>query len=564
MFPAFCRQVVSEVGKDTLKPSPSIDESKHLLPLNVVTMREKRKFFVFSSVETSTHDSSLTDLLTDHDELVETKLEELSCCSINIPGGTYSRNMKIGADVNGIIDASASANDNVEMNVKLGKLLCEEIRDTSFVNALKKRRLDTNHPLIEQIKETNTVLCVVKGVIKTSQKAEFTLKQKNDWKLKLKSKVAANIGAAATGFQTMDIEKGTILAYKIWKLNVYLDSGKMDPIMTKYDSGGFFKSGKEEHGLTINQGTGGGKEEHGLTINQGIGGGKEEHGLTINQGIGGDADVKASNPQFSVGSSQAFGEGYRHSYDTEVKASNPQFSVGSSQAFGEGYRHSYETEKKKRKLQDSPETGTVHNKARGCSPMKDEDPLKNLKEILQPLRDCIEADGQPIKSSLLALMTYSRDVSALSKILSKAEHGCLNEDKDILDKHFINNDTVWYILKGVGVQTEKGRVLYEGKATAILIAVAYMIDAILEIDNDDLDTIYHCDEPQLKTLSNIFESAITSSKTIFMPSVLTRSAYNFLAGLGFRVSKDSTRIIPPKVKTCVAECIFCVLYCLSS
>ena len=509
MFPAFCRQVVSEVGKDTLRPSPSIDESKHLLPLNVVTMREKRKYFVFSSVEISTHDSSLTDLLTDHDELVEAKLEELSCCSINIPEGSYLRNMKIGADVNGIIDASASANDNVEMNVKLGKLLCEEIRDTSFVNALKKRRLDTNHPLIEQIKETNTVLCVVKGVIKTSQKAEFTLKQKNDWKLKVKSKVAANIGTAATGFQSMDIEKGTILAYKIWKLNVYLDSGKMDPIMTKYDSGGFFKSGKEEHGLTINQ------------------------------GIGGDADVKASNPQFSV---------------------------GSSQAFGEGYRHSYETEKKKRKLQDSPETGTVHNKARGCSPMKakDEDPLKNLKEILQPLRYCIEADGQLIKSSLLVLMTYSRDVSALSKILSKAEHGYLNEDKDILDKHFINNGTVWYILKGVGVQTEEGRVLYKRKATPILIAVAYMIDAILEIDNDDLDAIYHCDEPQLKTLSNIFESAITSSKTIFIPSVLTESVSSFLTGLDFTVSKDGKRIIPPKVKTCVAECIFCVLYCLSS
>jgi hypothetical protein len=30
-----------------------------------------------------------------------------------------------------------------------------------------------------------------------------------------------------------------------------------------------------------------------------------------------------------------------------------------------------------------------------------------------------------------------------------------------------------------------------------------MIDAILEIENDDLDTIYHFDEPQLKTLSNI-------------------------------------------------------------
>jgi hypothetical protein len=45
--------------------------------------------------------------------------------------------------------------------------------------------------------------------------------------------------------------------------------------------------------------------------------------------------------------------------------------------------------------------------------------------------------------------------------------------------------------------------LYERKATPILIAVAYMIDAILEIENDDLDTIYHCDEPQLKSLSNI-------------------------------------------------------------
>jgi hypothetical protein len=45
--------------------------------------------------------------------------------------------------------------------------------------------------------------------------------------------------------------------------------------------------------------------------------------------------------------------------------------------------------------------------------------------------------------------------------------------------------------------------LYERKATPILTAVAYMIDAILEIENDDLYTIYHCDEQQLKTLSKI-------------------------------------------------------------
>ena len=46
--------------------------------------------------------------------------------------------------------------------------------------------------------------------------------------------------------------------------------------------------------------------------------------------------------------------------------------------------------------------------------------LKNLQEILKPLRGCTEADGQPIKSSLLGVMTCSshNDVVALSKIVS--------------------------------------------------------------------------------------------------------------------------------------------------
>jgi hypothetical protein len=52
---------------------------------------------------------------------------------------TYLLNWKIGANMNDIIDASVSANDKVEMSVKLGNLLCEEIGDTSFVNALMKR-----------------------------------------------------------------------------------------------------------------------------------------------------------------------------------------------------------------------------------------------------------------------------------------------------------------------------------------------------------------------------------------------------------------------------------------
>jgi hypothetical protein len=34
-------------------------------------------------------------------------------------------------------------------------------------------------------------------------------------------------------------------------------------------------------------------------------------------------------------------------------------------------------------------------------------------------------------------------------------------------------------------------------------AVAYMIDAIVELENDDLEKICHYNEPQLKTLSQI-------------------------------------------------------------
>ena len=486
MFPAICRRVVSEVGKDTLIPSPSIDESKQLLPLNVVTMREKRKFYICSSIEISTYDMSLKDLLTDHDELVETRVNKLISCSLYSPAMTFLFISKIQSSTNNIVDACFSATDKVEMSMKLRDLVCEEISDINFENALKKRRLDTENPLIKQIKDTNTVLGVVKSVIKTSEKAEIKLIQKKDCNLQVNIKVDANIGAAATKFQNMGIEKGTILAYKVWKLNVYLDSGKMDPIMTKYSSGGFFKSDEEKQ----------------------------------------------------------------------------KDSSGGSSLIDE-------TEKKK-KLQDIPTTWTLYKRARGCSPMKakDEDPLKNLKEILQPLRDCIEADGQPIKSSLLALMTYSRDVSALSKILSKAEHGCLNEDEDILDKHFINNDTVRSILKFVGVQTEEGRILFQGNPTPKLMAVAYMIDAIVEFENDDLEKICNYNELQLKTLLKIFESAITSNMIIFMDvemlSVLTESLSSFLTNQNFTVYKDCKRIKPPKTQTCNAECIFCVLYCLSS
>jgi hypothetical protein len=44
---AVCRKLVHEVGKHTLIPSPSIEESKQIRPLFVVTMTKKRKYIFF-------------------------------------------------------------------------------------------------------------------------------------------------------------------------------------------------------------------------------------------------------------------------------------------------------------------------------------------------------------------------------------------------------------------------------------------------------------------------------------------------------------------------------------
>ena len=59
MFPAICLQLVRAVGKNTLLPSPSLDESKRLLPLNVVTMEDKRNWIFFHKIEYSTYDISV-------------------------------------------------------------------------------------------------------------------------------------------------------------------------------------------------------------------------------------------------------------------------------------------------------------------------------------------------------------------------------------------------------------------------------------------------------------------------------------------------------------------------
>ena len=440
MFSIVCQQVVHEVGKDTLVPSPSLDASKRLRPLNVVTMRKKRKYALYHHKEYTAHDISLSGLLID-ETVLNVDVEESKCCTLNHPERTSEMHMTITANNKGIAGASFSAANKFVITVKLGQLHCQEISDESFTSALNKRKLDMNNPFISEIKATKTVLCVVKGVITTSDKAEIKCTDKKNVNMNLLNRgdnsVNADLGVAFNIGKDMLIEPGTVLAYKVWKLRVNGNNGEMIPLMTTKMSGGFSRKKKET--------------------------------------------------------------------------------------------------------------------------------TKPLKKVLQPLLDCIEEGGQTLKSSLLDLFSCYGDVVAMSKVLSKAEDGCLNEDKDTFDQQFINIDTVWSILKYVGVQIEDRSVLYTKTNTKLLIAVAYMTDAVLELKNDDLEMICKFNKRQLKALSKILESAVVGTMSIPIDvntsSVLKEAVRNFLIRLKFTVCNDS--IQPPKIKSCIVECIFCVVYCLA-
>ena len=524
MFPEICRQAARAVGESTLIPSSSFIESTRIRLLHVVILKERRRWIGYITVEYEPRLLSLECLLTGQTKLtprIQTRKY-------------HSYDMKRTWSV-AIESKSAGGTRTATDDTKVGELIFQEIYDDCFMEMLKHRKIDMDNLFIKQIKDTKEVLSVVKCVLQTSEKTTITHTENTDGVLEKMYKCVMKYDSS----NVMTIYPENTLAFQVCQLTVDENSGEITPVMRKDDSGGFSNKDKE---------------------------------------------VKESKPQFSLDSSRGFDGEQSRPYDTEVKESKSQSRSDSPCAFGGGYQLSYDKVQEKSKSRSSlvysaflggfssdVDKSYAYRKGFSTSDLKEmSKALKNLQEILQPLRGCTEAGGQNIKPLLLDLMTCSShsDVVALSKILPKAENGCLNEDEHTLDKQFINNDTVWSILKCVGVKTKGGRVLHERKDSPLLIAVAYMIDAILEIENDDLDTIYHWDEPQLKTLSNIFESAVTSSMPISMDvdmsSVLTKSVKSFLTGLDFTVSEDDKRILPPKVKTCAAECIFCVLYCLSS
>lgn len=465
MFPAVCHQFANAMGKHTLIPSSSLEESTRISPFNVVAKRRKRRWIFFHKIEYSTYDFPLYDLLNSN-AVFESKLEETKFCSYN-PESTYSLSGKFGVDImKDLMDANLSASDKVTISAKLGEVNLLQVADPdNFMSELMTRQLNMNHPLVKQIRKSkDTVLCVIRGVIQTADKAEIKRTKDEDIKETMDEKVTSEGGDESADIseskkKDITLEKGTSLAYKVWELKINAENGKIEPIMIAELEGGFHRSTMDD--------------------------------------ITTDGDESTASP-------------------TEQE-----------------------------------ETSV----------------LKHLEEQLQPLFDLPEAEGQQLKSSLLKLMTCHSDVVLLSKLLVQAEIGSLKEEKEKHNELIVNKDETWMVASLAGVKTEEENVVYEGETTPILAAVAHLVDAMHDVETQDLEKLCQCNEEQLKALAKIFKSAVSSSMPISIDPetspALEEPAEGILSDMNLTVYKDNGTILPPETKTHIHECIYCILHCVS-
>ncbi|XP_076088743.1 uncharacterized protein LOC143059142 isoform X2 [Mytilus galloprovincialis] len=465
MFPAVCHQFVNAMGKDTLIPSSSLEESTRISPFNVVAKRRKRRWIFFHKIEYSTYDFPLYDLLNSN-AVFESELEETAFCSYN-PESTYSLSGKFGVDImKDLMDANLSASDKVTISAKLGEVNLVQVADPdNFMSELMTRKLNMNHPLVKQIRKSkDTVLCVIRGVIQTTDNAEIKRIQDKHLKETMSEKVTKEGGNESGEIsenkkKDITLEKGTTLAYKVWELKINAENGSIEPIMTAELEGGFHHSTMDD--------------------------------------ITTDGDESSTSP-------------------TEQE-----------------------------------ETSV----------------LQHLEEQLQPLFDLPEAEGQLLKLALLKLMTCHSDVVLLSKLLVQAETGNLKEEKEKHNELIVNKAETWTVATSAGIKTEEENVVYEGETTPILAAVAHLVDAMHDVETQDLEKLCQCNDEQLKALTKIFKSAVSSSVPIPIDTetspALEEPADGILSDMKLTVYKDNGTILPPETKTHIHECIYCILHCVS-
>ncbi|KAL2088144.1 hypothetical protein ACEWY4_016972 [Coilia grayii] len=233
MFAAATKNFVKQVG-DTgrLNSVPSLSEADRYQPLSLVT-RKRRRFRKKDKFGSTPF--SLKDILVGEKEITAgvssyqlLNYEDKSDVALSGRLGNHLVN-DVGFNISG--------SDSVAVKASFGIVTKHEVEVPTLLRELNSRKVDLDHCLIRQSKESGrTVLCVVMESIRTTRQCSLT--------------VHAGMRGTTMRFQIDDgrnpkgrdkaivIPAHTTIAYSVFDLYVRLD-GRLDICVAPESSGGF-------------------------------------------------------------------------------------------------------------------------------------------------------------------------------------------------------------------------------------------------------------------------------------------------------------------------------------
>ncbi|XP_071389210.1 pejvakin isoform X2 [Centroberyx affinis] len=236
MFAAATKNFVKQVG-DTgrLIPVPSLSEADRYQPLSLVTRRRKKHFW--KKVKYASTAFSLKDILVGEKEITAgvssyqlLNYEDKSDVALDGKLGNHLIN-DVGFNISG--------SDSVAVKASFGIVTKHEVEVPTLLRELNSRKVDLDHCLIRQSKESGrSILCVVMESIRTTRQCSLT--------------VHAGMRRTTMRFQIDDgrnpkgrdkaivIPAHTTIAFSICELFVRLD-GRLDICVAPESCGGFEK-----------------------------------------------------------------------------------------------------------------------------------------------------------------------------------------------------------------------------------------------------------------------------------------------------------------------------------
>ncbi|XP_059426220.1 pejvakin [Carassius carassius] len=234
MFAAATKNFVKQVGNTgRLVPVPSLSEADRYQPLSLVTRKRRRHFW--KKTKYATTPFSLKDILVGEKEITAgvssyqlLNYEDKSDVALNGRLGNHLIH-EVGVNVSG--------SDSVAVKASFGIVTKHEVEVPTLLRELNARKVDLDHCLIRQSKESGrTVLCVVMESIRTTRQCSLT--------------VHAGVRGTTMRFQIDDgrnpkgrdkaivIPAHTTIAFSVLELYVRLD-GRLDICVAPESVGGF-------------------------------------------------------------------------------------------------------------------------------------------------------------------------------------------------------------------------------------------------------------------------------------------------------------------------------------